>query len=88
MARTGVACCHSNRDPAAPLQVRLGAHSDDIEIGCGETSCNCSPAIRMWMSEPLFQLECGNAEPSRDLFLKKAKRKKLTQKCSRRILSL
>ena len=74
-----------SRDPAAPLQVLcLGAHSDDIEIGCGGTILqllsgysNVDVRWIVFSSSPERKRE---ARASADLFLKKAKRKKVIVK--------
>jgi LmbE family N-acetylglucosaminyl deacetylase len=68
------------RDPAAPLQVLcLGAHSDDIEIGCGGTILQLlsgySNADVRWIVFSSNAEREREARASADLFLKKAKRK-------------
>lgn len=76
------------RDPKAPLQVLcLGAHSDDIEIGCGGTILqllsgysNVDVRWIVFSSNPERERE---ARDSADLFLKKAKRKKVIVKTFR-----
>jgi LmbE family N-acetylglucosaminyl deacetylase len=71
-----------SRDPAAPLQVLcLGAHSDDIEIGCGGTilqllSGYSNVDVRWIVFSSNAERE-REARASADLFLKKAKRKKV-----------
>jgi LmbE family N-acetylglucosaminyl deacetylase len=74
-----------SRDPAAPLQVLcLGAHSDDIEIGCGGTilqmlagQANLNVSWVVFSSGRERERE---ARASANLFLKHAKRKKVTVK--------
>ena len=74
-----------SRDPAAPLQVLcLGAHSDDIEIGCGGTilqllSGYSNVDVRWIVFSSNAERE-REARASADLFLKKAKRKKVIVK--------
>ncbi|MGA9800308.1 MAG: PIG-L deacetylase family protein [Terriglobales bacterium] len=76
------------RDPKAPLQVLcLGAHSDDIEIGCGGTILqllsgysNVDVRWIVFSSNPERERE---ARDSAELFLKKAKRKKVIVKTFR-----
>ncbi len=70
------------RDPSAPLQVLcLGAHSDDIEIGCGGTilqllSGYSNVDVRWIVFSSNAERE-KEARASADLFLKKAKHKKV-----------
>ena len=74
-----------SRDPASPLQVLcLGAHSDDIEIGCGGTILqllsgysNVDVHWIVFSSNPDRERE---ARASAGLFLKNAKRKKVLVK--------
>jgi LmbE family N-acetylglucosaminyl deacetylase len=76
------------RDRKAPLQVLcLGAHSDDIEIGCGGTilqllSGNSNVDVRWIVFSSNAERE-REARDSADLFLKKAKRKKVIVKSFR-----
>jgi LmbE family N-acetylglucosaminyl deacetylase len=76
------------RDPKAPLQVLcLGAHSDDIEIGCGGTilqllSGYANVDVR-WMVFSSNAEREREARESAQLFLKKAKRKKVIVKSFR-----
>jgi len=73
------------RDPAAPLQVLcLGAHSDDIEIGCGGTILQLLsgyPNVDVrWIVFSSNAKREQEARASADLFLKKAKRTKVIVK--------
>ena len=74
-----------SRNPAAPLQVLcLGAHSDDIEIGCGGTilqllSGYSNVDVRWIVFSSNAERE-REARASAELFLKKAKRKKVIVK--------
>jgi LmbE family N-acetylglucosaminyl deacetylase len=76
------------RDPKAPLQVLcLGAHSDDIEIGCGGTilqllSGYANVDVRWIVFSSNAERE-REARDSAELFLKKAKRKKVIVKSFR-----
>jgi LmbE family N-acetylglucosaminyl deacetylase len=74
-----------SRDPAAPLQVLcLGAHSDDIEIGCGGTILQLLPGYSnvdvRWIVFSSNAEREREARASADLFLKKAKHKKVMVK--------
>ena len=74
-----------SRDPAAPLQVLcLGAHSDDIEIGCGGTILQLlsgySNLSVSWVVFSSGREREREARASAALFLKQARRKKVTVK--------
>src|SRR5216683_4332944 len=74
-----------SRDPAAPLQVLcLGAHSDDIEIGCGGTILQLLSGYSnlnvSWVVFSSGREREREARASAALFLKQARRKKVTVK--------
>ena len=83
--RGGMLPLNLSRDPATPLQVLcLGAHSDDIEIGCGGTilqllSGYSNVDVRWIVFSSNAERE-REARASADLFLKKAKSKKVIVK--------
>jgi LmbE family N-acetylglucosaminyl deacetylase len=65
-------------DPASPLKILcLGAHSDDIEIGCGGTILHLLshyPNLDVvWVVFSSGRERAREARRSSDLFLKKAK---------------
>jgi LmbE family N-acetylglucosaminyl deacetylase len=73
------------QDPAAPLQVLcLGAHSDDIEIGCGGTILQLlsdrSNVTVSWVVFSSGRERAKEARASAALFLKQARAKKVTVK--------
>ena len=81
-AGAGVVCCQLGlpQDPATPLQLLcLGAHSDDIEIGCGGTILQLLSDYRnvnvVWVVFSSGREREREARASAALFLKQAKRR-------------
>ena len=73
------------QDPAAPLKVLcLGAHSDDIEIGCGGTVLQLLSSYSnlevFWTVFSSGREREREARTSAALFLKQAKRQKVMVK--------